>query len=823
MENAVATTGIAQSLSKTPLPITVVTEEFLRDAMLNGFSGAVSYVSSISIDANAGNGNYAPGAGLSQPNMNRFRGQPINGTFRNGLALGGAGFDTENVDRVEVAKGPLSVFVGGATLGGEVNVVTKKPLFTRRNEVAISIGEHDSYAVSTDLTGPIDRKKTLAYRFIGSFEDGNTWRDFSNRRTTFIEPQLLWQPSTKFSARLDYVHRKSTGNAISQNVSDTSNYQADFDNPRQILLDLGKKRTGALAGVPYTENEYRTRIGQAFGNWRQDVFDATGQWTTLGDGLGLLEGNFPDGRRANSFGPNAGVTEKIDLLETELTFAMTDWLQARFIGRTLQSFNQQDYFAFSQRLQASGNYSLTSGYQGARLDDEFNDAKLELVFKKKLWISDVTILGGGQYGDSDGTIERAVFDYSAATPVPSSPNVIFGAPQGTLTGANVFTYFDPRVHAFPDNRAITRWPSEVNAPGVRTYDETKVYSRALYLAGSVGFFDERVIFTGGGRRSWLHQVANTLDRDHNLLTTLPRGNPYTDNWTAGIVVQLLKGLNAYGSVSEGETIRTGSLVDRVTFGVPPPPLGIVTPQEQAANPVPNALGKGREAGLKFEAFDRKLTGSIGWFELSNGNYLVVDNDRNAADPRNVGTEVDPNPATTNPGRRLQVSWNRPIDGNKTAGVEMDLVWAPTPSYTVVFAASHLYTNELTVVKPATADPANQRTYLILNGRPLENSPDDMVRVFQDYRFHRGLLRGASVGLGVRYQSEESPTANDANWGLNFPGYTVVDLVLGYRTKWHDDEITLQLGVTNLLNHSYWTGNRVWGAPREFSLTTRYNF
>src|SRR5688572_2435311 len=66
VQNAVATTGIAQALIDTPLPITVVTEEFMRDAGLRGFTGAVSYVSSVSVDGHTVNGNYAPGAGSSQ-------------------------------------------------------------------------------------------------------------------------------------------------------------------------------------------------------------------------------------------------------------------------------------------------------------------------------------------------------------------------------------------------------------------------------------------------------------------------------------------------------------------------------------------------------------------------------------------------------------------------------------------------------------------------------------------------------------------------------------------------------------------------------------
>src|SRR5688572_2685515 len=507
VHNAVATTGIAQALIDTPLPITVVTEEFLRDAGLRGFSGAVSYVSSVSTDDHTVNGNYGPGAGSSQGNLNRFRGQPVNGTFRNGLRLS-HGFDTDNVDRIEVAKGPLAVFVGGATLGGEVNIVTKQPQFSRFGEVTFSAGSYDTYRVTADVTGPLDAKKTFAYRVLASHRDGNTWRDFSDTKTTYLSPQLLWRPSPRLSVRLDFAHRFSKGNLVSQNVSDTTNFQSDFDNPRPILLNLGV----ATLGRPFTVAEYRSRIGLAFGTWRQDIFDATGRWVTLGEGLGLIEGNFPGGRKANSFGPYADFTERTDLLENETIFAVTEWLQARFLGRAVKSYVAHKYFSFSQRLMPAGIYNLTSGYQGRRFHDETRDAKLEAVIKHKVWITDFTLLVGGQYGDNENYNETASLDYSGLAPVPGSPNV-FGTPA-ILTGANIANFFDPRVHAFPDNRAITRWPSVVNPPGVPTYTGTSTNDRAAYTALSLGFFDRRVILTGGVRRSWLHAI--TFSRDRNL-------------------------------------------------------------------------------------------------------------------------------------------------------------------------------------------------------------------------------------------------------------------------------------------------------------------
>ena len=821
VENSVATTGVAQQLVHTPLPITVITSEFLRDAGLEGFTGALSYASNITLDPHTSNGNYAAGFGRgnSQSNGTRFRGQPYNGTFRNGLRLS-TGFDTENVDRIEVAKGPMAVFVGGATLGGEVNVVTKKPQFHRKEELTLRIGSHDYYRVSVDATGPINDR--FAYRLIFDYNDKNTWRDWSHSQSVFINPQVTWRISEKLTTRFDAYHRKGWGNLVSQNVSGTQNYQNDFDDPRAELLALGTRRTtGASAGQPFTVAEYRQRIGQAFGTWRQDVFDVTGGWVGLGDGEDLIEGTAPTGRRYNWYGPNAHFEEPVWLFENETTLVATDWFQARFMGRYLEAKQSHDYYSFGPRISPAGNVSLSSG-SATRQRQISEVAKLEGVFKKAVWILDGTLLVGAEYSGDENRVEDAFFDYSGLTPVQASPNVAFS--PATLTGSQIYQYFDPRVHAFPDTRLVTRWPSEVRLPGEPAYSFSKNIYRTGYSAASLGAWDNRITLTGGVRRARAYGVSSSLDRNEQVVmtngvaqTTTVRPDA-TDSWMYGTSIRLVDGLYAYASYNRGESTRSGSLVNRISFGNAP--LDIVSAAEQAANPAPNDIGTGKEAGLKFEFFDRKLTGSVGWFQLTRGNILVSDVARSSADPRNVGTELDLNPATTNPGVRGWVQWWRPIDGNTSEGFETDLVWTPTPNYSVVIGASHLTTNKITVNRPPTNDPVQLREYTVVNGRPLDLAPDDMIRVFQRYVFTSGALKGASVGLGVRYQSNFMPQGSSVNWGLVFPGYTVGNVVLGYDTRLWGRDVAFALNVDNVTNSTYIDGQRVYGPPREFFLAMR---
>jgi outer membrane receptor protein involved in Fe transport len=431
LEKSVSTTGISQDLAKTPLAITVISEQFLKDAELEGFMGALSYVSSIALDSHAPDGTNSVGF---QPNLNRFRGQPFNGTYRNGLKIP-YGFGTENVDRVEIAKGPMAVFVGGATLGGELNVVTKKPKFYRSEELFLRTASHNTFAANLDTTGPVS--KTVAYRLIGDFRDGNSWRDYSHSHTEFLNPQLLWRPTKRLSTSIDFFWRDERGNHVSQNVSSTKNYQADFDHPAQALLDLGKRRTtGASAGLPYTLDEYRARIGRAFGTWRQDVFDVSGTWVSLGTkNEGLQEGNAPDGRRYNYYGPNSPYKTNVRAIESETILIANDWFQMRVQGRYLRSWQEDDFVWFGARIYADGSTPI-AGYGGQRWLLTDRTGKLESVFTKKLGWFDNKVLAGVQGTSTDQRFSFANLDYTAAGSVPASPNVFFS--PATLTGANIY-------------------------------------------------------------------------------------------------------------------------------------------------------------------------------------------------------------------------------------------------------------------------------------------------------------------------------------------------------------------------------------------------
>lgn len=72
--------------------------------------------------------------------------------------------DVANLDRIEVIKGVSSILNGEASVGGTVNLITKKPSLTEKeSEIGFSAGSYDSYRFKFGV-GQVAIEDKLAYR-----------------------------------------------------------------------------------------------------------------------------------------------------------------------------------------------------------------------------------------------------------------------------------------------------------------------------------------------------------------------------------------------------------------------------------------------------------------------------------------------------------------------------------------------------------------------------------------------------------------------------------------------------------------------------------
>ncbi len=127
--------------------------------------------------------------------------------FRDLGAIAPRGF--ANVDRVEFLKGPAAVLYGsGFAPGGIVNTVTKKPLDTPFYNVNLTAGSYSFYYPTLDFTGPLTSNRSLLYRLNASYQNADSYRDFTGNETEFVAPAFTWRidPRTTLSTELEYLN-----------------------------------------------------------------------------------------------------------------------------------------------------------------------------------------------------------------------------------------------------------------------------------------------------------------------------------------------------------------------------------------------------------------------------------------------------------------------------------------------------------------------------------------------------------------------------------------------------------------------------------------
>jgi iron complex outermembrane receptor protein len=99
--------------------------------------------------------------------------------------------DFQNVERVEIFKGPASVLYGAGDAAGMVNVITKKPLYDRFADVGFTFGSWDRARYTIDANGYSASDRVL-YRINAAQEDADSFVDFDYLSRTQIAPAISW-------------------------------------------------------------------------------------------------------------------------------------------------------------------------------------------------------------------------------------------------------------------------------------------------------------------------------------------------------------------------------------------------------------------------------------------------------------------------------------------------------------------------------------------------------------------------------------------------------------------------------------------------------
>ena len=194
---------------ETPQPVTVIPED------LYTAQGAISVSDTLRYVAGVQSNPYGPD---SRVDGGFVRG--INALqFRDGMRdvysyYASIRADPYNFSSVQVIRGPASVLFGQGSLGGIINLASKKPQFESAGEVSLLYGSHDRKEMLADLTGPIS--STLAGRVVARVRDSGTQTDHVPDDRVMISPSLTWSPDARTDLTLIGLYQEDDGGTTSQ-------------------------------------------------------------------------------------------------------------------------------------------------------------------------------------------------------------------------------------------------------------------------------------------------------------------------------------------------------------------------------------------------------------------------------------------------------------------------------------------------------------------------------------------------------------------------------------------------------------------------------
>lgn len=182
---ALGATRTRTELINLPINVTVFNENFINDIGARDLVDIVGFASGVSGAATSASDN----AGGDTLGFN-IRGQGGFVPNRNGVRRLRV-VDPVTIQRVEVIKGPNSLLYGPASPGGGVNYITKRPVQRKLASSTVQVGSYEFYKATVDVNVPTS-DKSLAVRFVGSYEDSQSWIDRLHKYQTVLYPSLTW-------------------------------------------------------------------------------------------------------------------------------------------------------------------------------------------------------------------------------------------------------------------------------------------------------------------------------------------------------------------------------------------------------------------------------------------------------------------------------------------------------------------------------------------------------------------------------------------------------------------------------------------------------
>src|SRR5690606_31278553 len=177
-------------------------------------------------------------------------------------------------------------------------ITTKRALEIPYYSLEQRFGSYDFYRTEWDATGPVTDDKTLLYRFAGSYQNNESFRDFGSNDRIMVYPSITWRPteSTDFTLNIEGLHQDYQGDygvpVIGKRPADIPIRRA-FGDPNDPLDNISRVLLGTEINHRFNENwAIHNRFLANFGHGDETFLNPTPAFgNALNPATGILQRN----------------------------------------------------------------------------------------------------------------------------------------------------------------------------------------------------------------------------------------------------------------------------------------------------------------------------------------------------------------------------------------------------------------------------------------------------------------------------------------------------------------------------------------------------
>lgn len=196
-ENVIIVTArkVSENLQEVPSTIAVVTADNIDDLALDSVADISRLTAGLTFDDSFGRDSNRPVI-RGQANILGDSGVAV---FIDGIYFSGSigDYNVDNIERIEVVKGPQSALYGRNTYSGAINIISKGPADQVEGNITVDVSENDRYEITGGLRGPITDSISAAV--------SGRWYDFGGEYTNLFDGNKVGEQSSySFSGALQY-------------------------------------------------------------------------------------------------------------------------------------------------------------------------------------------------------------------------------------------------------------------------------------------------------------------------------------------------------------------------------------------------------------------------------------------------------------------------------------------------------------------------------------------------------------------------------------------------------------------------------------------